>query len=132
MSDSDLPFEFTGIGGIFFRSDDTKGIQQWYVDNMGLKPDEHGYIVIPWAQRDGSPATTTWAPFKRDTAYFGDSDQKFMINYRVTNLDAALASLRAKGIWVDDNTEDGEYGKFGWARDGEGTRFEIWEPPDGM
>jgi len=30
---------------------------------------------------------------------------------------------------VIDALEESEYGRFGWAVDPEGTRFEIWEPP---
>ena len=28
--------------------------------------------------------------------------------------------------------EESEYGRFGWAVDPEGTRFELWEPPPGQ
>ena len=35
------------------------------------------------------------------------------------------------GVEVEDKTEDHEYGRFGWARDPEGNRIELWEPaPD--
>jgi predicted enzyme related to lactoylglutathione lyase len=51
-----------------------------------------------------------------------------MVNYRVRNLDAMLAQLRAAGAQVDDRVEDYDYGRFGWATDPEGNRFELWEP----
>jgi predicted enzyme related to lactoylglutathione lyase len=52
-----------------------------------------------------------------------------MVNYRVKNLDAMLAQLRAAGAQVDEKVEDyGEMGRFGWATDPEGNRFELWEP----
>jgi predicted enzyme related to lactoylglutathione lyase len=40
-----------------------------------------------------------------------------------------LAQLRADGVTVDDKVEESEYGKFGWAMDPEGNRFELWQPP---
>lgn len=54
-----------------------------------------------------------------------------MINYRVANLKKMLAQLKKAGVWVDpkSNTEASEYGKFGWIKDGEGNRVELWEPP---
>ncbi|WP_232303790.1 hypothetical protein [Pseudofrankia sp. DC12] len=51
-----------------------------------------------------------------------------MINFRVANLDAMLAQLRAAGVEVIDPGEDSEYGRYAWAVDPEGTRFELWEP----
>jgi predicted enzyme related to lactoylglutathione lyase len=52
-----------------------------------------------------------------------------MINYRVTDLDAMLAQLRGAGASVSDEVQDTEYGRFGWATDPEGNRFELWQPP---
>ncbi len=42
---------------------------------------------------------------------------------------AMLAQLRAAGIDVDEHLEEHEYGRFAWATDPEGNRFELWEPP---
>ena len=55
----------------------------------------------------------------------------FMINYRVEDLDAVLAALRAEGVQVDEKVEHSEFGRFGWAMDPEGNRFELWQPPPG-
>jgi predicted enzyme related to lactoylglutathione lyase len=52
-----------------------------------------------------------------------------MVNFRVRDLDAMLAQLRAAGVDVVDHVEEHEYGRFGWASDPEGNRFEPWEPP---
>ena len=51
-----------------------------------------------------------------------------MVNYRVRDLDAMLAQLRAAGAEVDEKVEEEENGRFGWAFDPEGNRFELWEP----
>ena len=51
-----------------------------------------------------------------------------MVNYRVRDLDAMLAQLRAAGVEVDERVEEQEFGRFGWAVDPDGNRFELWEP----
>ncbi len=70
-----------------------------------------------------------FAPFADDTEYFGRREQQWMLNFRVRDLEAMRAQLRSAGVLVDDATEklDG-IGRFGWASDPEGNRFELWEP----
>lgn len=46
---------------------------------------------------------------------------------RVTGIGGVF--FRAAGVEVDDRIEDEGYGRFGWATDPEGHRFELWEPP---
>ena len=48
--------------------------------------------------------------------------------FRVRDLDAMLAQLRALGADVEDKVEDHDYGRFGWVRDPEGNRVELWQP----
>ena len=69
--------------------------------------------------------------FAASSPYLGRPDQPSMVNFRVDDLAAMLAHLRAAGVEVIDQTEEAEYGKFGWAVDPEGNRFELWEPPPG-
>ena len=66
--------------------------------------------------------------FRRTPHISGASGQQLMVNFRVRDLDAMLAQLRAAGVEVDDRVEEMEYGRFGWASDLEGNRFELWEP----
>ncbi len=84
------------------------------------------------SQNPDTLGSTVWAPFPADTNYFGASGQSHMFNYRVRNLDAMLEQLRAAGATVDENIQVMEFGKFGWATDPEGNRFELWEPAEGM
>jgi len=46
---------------------------------------------------------------------------------RVRDLDAMLAQLRAAGVAVEERIEELEFGRFGWAVDPEGNRFELWQ-----
>ena len=116
----------TGIGGIFFKAKDPDKLKAWYVENLGVPADENGYIVFE--VKDDPGPSTAWSTFKSDTTYFAPSTAPFMINYRVKNLDAMLAQLKKAGAKVDDKVEDTDFGKFGWAMDPEGNRFELWEP----
>jgi predicted enzyme related to lactoylglutathione lyase len=54
-----------------------------------------------------------------------------MINYCVDDLDRMLEQLRAGGVYVDERVEDTEFGRFGWAVDPDGNRFELWQPAPG-
>lgn len=124
----------TGIGGVFFKARDPKALGAWYRDNLGLDVSEWGGVVFQWQtpeypQPDGS---TIWSLLPSDSKHFAPSESPFMINYRVDDLDAMVAMLRAKGCAVDEKTQDSEYGKFGWVMDPEGNRIELWEPPPGQ
>jgi len=112
----------TTVGAIFVRARDPEALQQWYVDNLGFS--EGGPEVPAWQPGLGQ----TLCPFPEDTDYFGRREQAWMINYRVRDLDAMLAQLRAAGAQVDDRIEEYDYGRFGWATDPEGNRFELWQP----
>lgn len=123
----------TGIGGIFFKAQDPKALGQWYQTHLGLALEAWGGVVFQWATPDnpGGTGTTIWSPFQQDTAYFGPGKAGFMVNFRVDDLHALLAALRAEGCAVDDKVEESEYGKFGWVTDPEGNRVELWQPPQG-
>lgn len=123
----------TGIGGIFFKSPDPRALGEWYAKHLGFEVHEWGGSSFRWGGDSDAPSgTTIWSPFKADTKYFEPSTASFMINYRVADLDAMLAQLREAGVQVDDKVDDSEYGKFGWAMDPDGNRFELWQPPEGM
>ena len=110
----------TGIGGVFFRARDPEALSAWYAAHLGV-PLSEGYVIFP-ESRD-----THWVPFPQDTEYWPDPKQG-MVNFTVRDLDAMLAQLRAAGVEVDDRIEEHEFGRFGWATDSEGNRFELWQP----
>ncbi len=118
----------TGLGGVFFRSPDAKALGEWYKEWLGL-PVEHPYGAgIPHKQLSGK-SLSVWAPFDRDTKYFGESGQSYMINLMVDDLAGALAQVKEGGAEVVPKTEDSEFGHFGWFVDPEGNRVELWQPP---
>jgi hypothetical protein len=85
----------TGIGGLFFRARDLVAIGRWYEEHLGVTPRRGSYDEAPWCQEAGP---TVFAPFPEATSYFGDPAQSWMVNFRVRDLDAMLAQLRAAGI----------------------------------
>jgi predicted enzyme related to lactoylglutathione lyase len=111
-----------GIGGYFLRCADPGAVAAWYRDCLGLDVDENGI----WTQ---GPGMTVFATFEAETDYFGSRSQQTMINFRVRDLDAMLAQLRARGANVDDETQEMEgVGRFGWVSDPDGKRIELWQP----
>jgi len=122
-----------GIGGVFFKAQEPQTLQAWYVQHLGLDPESTGYVSLEWRDKDDPSrvGSTVWAPFPQDTEYFNPGQASWMINYRVDDLDAMLAQLRAAGVQVDDRVEEMEFGRFGWATDPEGNRFELWQPAEG-
>lgn len=116
----------SGIGGVFFRARDPTSLAKWYRDHLGVPIDEGQSFGA--VTSGGAGEVTVWSVFPTESEYFGTGSPPLMINYRVRDLDAMLAQLRAAGAEVEDRIEEFEYGRFGWARDPEGNRFELWEP----
>lgn len=128
------PVVVAGIGGVFFKARDPAALAAWYRDHLGvpvMPGGTHAAFAAGPDGRDatGAPLAVVWSPFPADTAYFGPGPAGWMVNYRVSDLDAMLAQLRAAGVWVAEQVDESEFGRFGWAADPEGTRFELWQPP---
>jgi len=124
----------TGLGGVFFKSKDPKALGEWYRTHLGLNIEAWGGTAFSWVTSENptGTGTTIWNVFKEDTSYFAPSTASFMINFRVHDLHALLAALRAEGCDVDAKVDESEFGKFGWVQDPDGNRIELWQPPDGQ
>jgi predicted enzyme related to lactoylglutathione lyase len=114
----------TGIGGVFFRARDPEALRAWYAEHLGIELEEWGGAVFQAREGD----QTVWYPTELSPDYHGSGELGVMLNYRVDDLDALLAQLRTAGLEVLDRVSDEENGRFGWAVDPEGNRFELWEP----
>jgi predicted enzyme related to lactoylglutathione lyase len=115
-----------GIGGIFFKAENPQKLSAWYQKHLGIEFGGKTYADFQFQEKEKGWAA--FSVFKADTQYFDPSAKEFMFNFRVENLDALLETLRAEGVRVFDETEDGDYGKFGWILDIEGNKIELWEP----
>lgn len=114
----------TGLGGVFMRARDPQALAAWYEQHLGVPLDAGQTYGVFTANH----VNTVWSTFPDDTDYWPAGKQG-MVNYTVSDLDAMLAQLRDAAVEVDDKVEvlDG-IGRFGWAVDPEGNRFELWEP----
>ncbi len=121
--------KITGIGGVFFKSDNAQETREWYNEMLGFDAQEWGKS-FPWidANDKTTEGLTVWNVFKRSSDYFGDNNQPFMINYIVQNMDALLIQLESQGVMQVKPMEDYDYGKFAWINDINGNRIELWEP----
>jgi len=124
----------TGIGGIFFQASDPARLRAWYQAHLGIDVQEWGGAAFSWADAEGrpTPGTTVWSIGTAGGEHFAPGKAPFMVNYRVDDLAALLAALRAEGCNVLDRTDESELGKFGWVIDPEGNKVELWQPPAGM
>ncbi len=118
----------TGIGGIFFKCKDAKGMKEWYGKNLGLPTTDYG-ATFEWREAEDTSVegSTTWSTFPEDTKYFAPSTKDFMINYRVVNIEALVEQLKNDGVTIIDEIESSDYGKFVHILDPEGNKIELWE-----
>jgi predicted enzyme related to lactoylglutathione lyase len=114
--------QVTGIGGVFFRARRREDLAAWYGEVLGLPVTDAATAQL---------GTTVWAAFDEDSTYFGPGEQPYMVNYRVDDLEVALRRLREAGATVSPDVQEDDYGRFAWAEDPEGIRFELWQPAEG-
>src|SRR4026207_1001009 len=111
-----------GIGGIFIKAKDPVSLRAWYRLHLGMDVQDWGGVIFRWhtPEHPNEDGATVWNVFPDTCTYFAPSTAPFMINYRVQDLEALLATLRSEGCEVDKKTETSEFGKFGWVMDPEG------------
>ena len=124
----------TGIGGIFFKAKDAPALRAWYKQHLGIDVQDWGGTAFTWTDADGNPTggMTVWSVSPETSKQFAPSNASFMVNYRVEDVHALIAALKAEGCNVLDKIDDSEYGKFGWVIDPEGNKIELWQPPAGQ
>ncbi|HWJ58521.1 MAG TPA: VOC family protein [Sphingomicrobium sp.] len=113
----------TGLGGIFYKVADTEATKAWYKDMLGVGG-EWG-AMFPF-KSDDPEGYSLLSPFKSDSDYFGPSEQPFMINLRVDDLDGMIAGLEFKGVEILGR-QDEDYGRFAWILDPDGIKVELWQ-----
>lgn len=69
-----------------------------------------------------------WQPFPADAPCFGNPAQAWMVNFRVGDLDAMVAQLRAAGVAVEVDPETYPNGRSARLSDPEGNPIELWQP----
>jgi predicted enzyme related to lactoylglutathione lyase len=119
----------TGVGGIFFFSDNPKDTREWYAKNLGFDVNDWGCTFE--SRNVNKPDEVTqlqWTPFKSGSDYFSPSKKEFMINYRVQNIEGLVTKLKENGVTILDEIATYDYGKFIHILDADGNKVELWEP----
>ncbi len=123
----------TGVGGVFFKSENNQKLKQWYADNLGIVMDEYGSSFEFRNTHDPNKINyLQWSLFKTDTDYFEPSKKDFMINYRVENIEELVHELKKNEVKILDKIESFDYGKFVHILDVENNKIELWEPIDSV
>lgn len=120
-----------GVGGVFVKSSNPKLTHQWYQDVLGLSLNAYGGFDFSHkaaADGFGDSARTVFARFEAGSDYFAPSEQPFMINLIVQDLDALLTRIEAAGVDLVGEPEQYDYGRFAWILDPDGVKIELWEP----
>lgn len=120
-----------GIGGVFLKCADVEVTKAWYQKVLGLTVTDYGGFDFeqgPAVEAFGPGARTIFAPFAADSDYFSPSEQPFMINLMVDDLDAILLQIEAQNVKQLQPAESYSYGKFAWVLDPDGRKLELWQP----
>ncbi len=122
----------TGIGGIFFLSDNPQETKEWYTKNLGIEINDWGSSSFESRNMNKPDEINSlqWKPFKRGDEYFSPSKKDFMINYQVQNIEELLTKLEENGVTIIDSLVTYDYGKFVHIMDNEGNKIELWEPSE--
>lgn len=113
----------TGIGGLFFRAGDSDSLGRWYAEHLGVDPAPESYEESSWRQEAGP---TVFAPLPADSPHF--RHRPWAVNFRVRDLEAMVAQLRAGGVRVEVHETDYPNGRFAELADPEGNPVQLWEP----
>ena len=123
----------TGLGGIFFKAKDPAKLGDWYAKHLEIEM-EHNMPMSTFlwrrAENPQQNGSTIWSLMPKDSDYFGADEAQFMINYRVSDLDALMDALKKEGVEILRPVSDTPYGRFAAIRDPEGNGIELWQPPD--
>lgn len=121
----------TGIGGIFFKSEDPEASRNWYAEHLGLVTNEYGSLFeFRHSDEPEKKGYLQWSPFDKNTEYFKPYQGEFMLNFRVENMESLVEELKTQGVTICDEIATYEYGKFVHILDNEGRKVELWEPID--
>ena len=121
--------KITGIGGVFFKTQNPKELTEWYKKHLGLNLEQWGGAILNWQQDTADDkGLTVWSVAPSDTKWFNPSESSFMINYRIDNMTEMVEQLKAGNIEIIKGPEYHENGVFAWIMDPAGNKLELWEP----
>jgi glyoxylase I family protein len=89
-----------------------------YFIHLGISLVPKDYNESPWWQEAGPSGN---GPFPETTEYFGDPKKTWMVNFRVSSLEAMFRQVRAAGISVEVDQQRSSPGRFARLCDPEGN-----------
>lgn len=117
----------SGIGGFFFRSNDSDALDRWYRDNLGIDLVPQAEGEQSWRQEAGE---TTFTSMAGAIDQFNAPDRAWAINFRVPDLVGMVEQLQAAGTEVQLDPNVYSFGRFATLTDPEGNPIQLWEPAD--
>ena len=122
----------TGIGGIFFFTENLQDTKDWYAKNLGFEINDWGSSGFEFRNinKPEEIGSLQWTPFEKGSDYFAPSKKDFMINYRVQNIEGLVDHLKENGVTILDSIVSYDFGKFVHIMDAEGNKIELWEPKE--
>lgn len=116
-----------GVGGLFFKCQNPEQLAVWYKQYLGIEMDGPTYGMFNPSQAQPMDRTV-WSTFAADSDYFSPSEQRFMFNFIVDDVEAMLAQVVEGGAQQVGEVVKESYGDFGWFTDPEGFKVELWSP----
>ena len=116
-----------GVGGLFFKCKEPEKLAAWYKTHMGFELDGPTYGMFDphlAAEHD----RTVWSTFAVDSDYFGPSDQTFMFNFIVDDVEKMIEQVVKGGATQMGDIQKESYGDFAWFIDPAGFKVELWKP----
>ena len=113
----------TGLGGVFYVASDPAATRAWYRDVLGIEGDYGPQLM--WSEETCDKPYSLVSHFA-DDQYIKPGTGGFMINLRVDDCDGMVEQLKAKGVDILGQADEG-YGKFAWLLDPDGVKIELWQ-----
>jgi glyoxylase I family protein len=122
------------IGGVFLLSRDPGALADWYQRHLGwqlryLSEDDTYYLELYYRETD-RPESSQHLVYAIMPGNPGEPGTGHVVNYRVDDVDAIVASLRSAGvetIEVSVGPDAEGQGRFARLQDPEGHRIELWQ-----
>ena len=115
-----------GIGGFFFASEAPEVVGRWYEEHLGIAGLGARDDDPVWVQEAGETVLAPFGPEHRDSPHLGPTG--WGLNFRVADLDAMVAQLRASGVAVEVDPERYPNGRFAQLHDPDGNAVQLWQP----
>lgn len=119
-----------GISAVILFAENPDELARWYSTYFNLhmeKTEEYYHAALPVAEPGKSMGTVfIHLGIVPASARLAGVDRPVMINFKVADLEQALAELAAHGIKPEERMQLG-YGVFAYFKDLEGNPIELWQ-----